>query len=68
MMAKQVGEITARHAAKMLKVHERTARRWCKTQRFTTARHDRIVNRYYVKKAEVIHVRANGWPETISVQ
>lgn len=64
MMAKQPGEVTARRASQLLCVHERTARRWCRVQRFTTARHDRIVNRYYVQKAEVLTVRANGWPKT----
>jgi len=63
MMAKQIGEITARRAALLLEVHERTARRWCRVGRFVTARHDHVVNRYYVTKLEVLRVKKFGWPE-----
>ena len=64
MVPKRVGEITARRAAHILDVHERTARRWCKSNKFETARHDIIVNRYYVTKLEVMRVKERGWPLT----
>lgn len=57
---KRPGEVSARGAAKVLKVHERTVRRWCKSGRLATARHDGLTNRYFVAETEVIELRACG--------
>lgn len=51
-MVAREGEITARQAAKVLGVHARTVRRWCREGRFE---HSRVTpsGRFYLSREEV---------------
>jgi predicted site-specific integrase-resolvase len=60
MVPKKPGEISARRAARVLEVHERTVRRWCRDHRLETGRRDGLTNRYYVQEEEVRRLKNRG--------
>ena len=53
-MAARDGEVSARRAARLLEVHERTVRAWCRAGRFrkNTTRVD-AAGRYWILRSEV---------------
>ena len=50
------GELSARRAAAVIGVSEKTLRRWCEAGK-VQHRHDRMTNRYYVFIADVERLR-----------
>ena len=64
MMAKAADRVSPRWASKVLEIHERTARDWCRKGKFSTAKWNPATRRYTIDKSEVDRVAAYGFNDS----